>query len=80
MKISGAANFAANKRYFRSTMDNFRKLTDSAKINKKTQRIRIKTVKQNQTLQQALSGYNIPANRLEELAILNGMVLSDQVK
>ena len=80
MGVASTPDFASNERYFHSTMDNFRKLTDVAKINKKPERIRIKTVKQTQTLQQALSGYNTPANRLEELAILNGMLLSDQVK
>jgi len=60
-------------------MQSFRQLTDQAKINKQPERVRIKTVNQTGTLQQVLRGFNMPDRRMEELAILNGMRLTDQV-
>jgi predicted Zn-dependent protease len=54
-------------------MQSFRQLTDAAKINKKPQRIRIKTVAANGTLEQALRSFNVPENKLEEHSIINGM-------
>lgn len=58
-------------------MEGFRQLTDQSKINKQPERIRIKTVNSRITLEQALRNYSAPANRLNELAILNGMKLTD---
>jgi predicted Zn-dependent protease len=55
-------------------MQSFRQLTDAAKINKKPERIRIKTVTANGTLEQALRSFKVPENRLEELSIINGML------
>ena len=65
---------------FESTMSSFKKLTDASKINRKPERIKIREVPANSTLKQAFNGFNVPANRHEELAILNGMKTSDIVK
>lgn len=78
--VAEESDFAANTRYFRSTMDNFRVLTDSDKINRQPERIRIKTLSKTMTLQQALASYNMPSTRLTELSILNGMEATDEVK
>ena len=64
---------------FKNTMDGFRILTDQAKINKKPERIRNKTITKSATLQQVLKTYKTPDDRLNELAILNGMNLTDVV-
>ncbi len=64
---------------FRNTMEGFRPLTDQAKINKKADRIKVKTISKAMTLQQALKNYNTPDAKLNELAILNGMNLADIV-
>jgi predicted Zn-dependent protease len=64
---------------FLNTMEGFRTLTDQSKINRKPDRIRLRTTSQAATLDQVLRGYNQPANRLEELALLNGMLLTDRV-
>ena len=61
-------------------MKNFKKITDISKINKKPTTIAIKTVKNKGTLQMALSSYNMEGSQLNELAILNGMELTDQVE
>ena len=77
--VSTAADFANYNQYFTNSMQSFSTLTDAAKINKKADRVRIKTVKQASTLDQALRNFNTPASKLEELAILNGMKLTDRL-
>jgi len=79
MGVSALQTFNNYISSFTNTMDNFRVLTDPAKINKKPDRIRIKTVTQANTLASILRSYNVPEKRLEELAIANGMKLTDQV-
>jgi predicted Zn-dependent protease len=77
--LSEIANFSRYKSTFVNTFSKFKKLTDPTKLNKKAERIRIQTVKKDATLKVALQSYNMPANRLEELSILNGMELTDKV-
>jgi len=77
--VSSTTDFNNYANTFTSTMQNFRQLTDPAKLNKKPDRIRIKTVANTTTLSQALQSFNMPQAKLEELAILNGMKLTDNV-
>ena len=77
--VSAVENFNAYSNYFSKTMQNFSQLTDQAKLNKKPERVRIKTVSKQATLQQALKGFGVPDKRLEEMAILNGMGLKDKL-
>jgi len=78
--VSSADNFNAYSQYFINTMQSFKQLTDASKLNKKPERVRIKTVKTASTLNQALLSFNAPTKRLEEFAILNGMQLSDKLE
>lgn len=78
--VSASANFSAFQPSFLNTMRGFKVLTDAAKINRQPERIRIKTIASNVTLEQALKTYGMPSSRLEELAILNGMQLKDVVE
>jgi predicted Zn-dependent protease len=71
--VSATSTFNNYQGFFTSTMQSFRQLTDAAKINKQPQRVRIKTVAANATLEQALRGFKVPENRIEELSIVNGM-------
>lgn len=79
MGVSAAQTFGQYQPSFTNTMQSFRPLTDAAKINKKPQRVRIKTVAANGTLQQAFTYFKVPSTRMEEFAVLNGKLLSDQV-
>jgi len=79
MGISELSKFNNFQSSFLSTIRNFKQLTDSEKLNRKPEVIRIKTVPQQMTLQAALQNFNMPANRFEELAILNGMLLTDKL-
>jgi predicted Zn-dependent protease len=76
---SSATDFNTYASHFSSTMQGFRPLTDQAKLNKQPERVRIKTVRQSSTLAQALRANSVPDKRLEELAILNGMQLTDKL-
>lgn len=64
---------------FQSNMQGFKILTDQAKINKKPERIRIKTINNTQPLQSIFQYYKVPPARYNELAILNGMLLNESV-
>ncbi len=80
MGITSAQQFDAYAQLFSNTMQSFRELTDASKLNKKAERIRIKTVPQTSTLAQALQSFKMENKRLEEIAILNGMNLQDRVE
>lgn len=77
--VSSTTDFNQFTQYFTNTMEGFRQLTDQTKLNKKPDRVRIKTINGNTTLEQALRNLSVTNNRLEELAILNGMKLTDRV-
>ncbi len=77
--VSALADFNAYNSTWTASMQSFRALTDPAKLNKKPERIRVRTITNGSTLQQVLKNYGVPDKRLEELAILNGMKLTDNV-
>lgn len=79
-KLMGMAQSAEFNQYvgdFRNSMSQFKPLTAADKLNKQPERIRIRTISAATTLAAALRQYGIPASRHDELAILNGMELSD---
>ncbi|RYY71206.1 MAG: peptidase M48 [Chitinophagaceae bacterium] len=80
MGVSAAQTFSQYQSYFTGTMQSFKNLTDASKINKKPQRVRIKTVAANGTLAQAFKYFKVPDSRMEEFAILNGMLQTDAVQ
>lgn len=77
--MSEYADFNKYKAIFENSMKNFKKLTDPARINVKPDRIHIKTVPRNGSLESILKGFNQPQDKLETLAILNGMELKATV-
>ncbi len=77
--VSSLNDFNTYAQTFKASMEKFNILNDQAKINKQPERIRIKTVQQNGTLSQALQGFKTKDKRMEEVATLNGMKLSDSV-
>ena len=64
---------------FDRTMLGFRTLTDQSKINVLPERIKLVNVTQNTTLKSFLAQHNIPSDRYDELAILNGLKLNNDV-
>ncbi|GAB2962136.1 M48 family metalloprotease [Hymenobacter coalescens] len=76
---SSPQDFAAYAPQFTSTAQGFRPLSDPDKLNRQPERVRIKTLKLRSNLAQALRSNGVPEARLEEMAILNGMQLNEQV-
>jgi predicted Zn-dependent protease len=56
----------------------FRELSDSRRINVKPDRIRIRTTKSSDTLENVLRSYGVQNEKLKDIALLNGRNL-DQV-
>jgi predicted Zn-dependent protease len=77
--VSLAPDFNTNLSTFQQVAQNFRPLTDQEKITRKAERIVVKTVAQNTTFQAAMKGFGMADARLDELAILNQVQLSDAV-
>ncbi|WP_400190249.1 M48 family metalloprotease [Hymenobacter sp. B81] len=77
--VSAPADFAGFAPQFTSVAEAFQRLTDRDKLTRQPEHVRIKTLKLRSTLEKALRSYNVPEKRLEEMAILNGMQLNDQV-
>lgn len=78
--ITAANDFNTYYPVFNANITGFRPLTDQEKINRKPDRIRIKQVRQNSSLQQALLALGANKDQLKELAVLNGMQLNDKVQ
>lgn len=76
---AAANNFPNVLPAFNASMGNFSQLTDQEKINRKPERIAVKTVNNASALRDILKSYNTPDARLEEIAILNGMLLTQKV-
>ncbi len=76
---SSAVDFAGYQPTFSGVMENFNRLSDPDKLNRQPEHVRVKTVKYRSTLAQALTTLQIPEKRHEELAILNGMQLNEQI-
>lgn len=59
-------------RTFESTMEQFKELTDPKRIDVKPDRIRIQTVRAADTLENCLSTFGVPKERIKEVVLLNG--------
>jgi predicted Zn-dependent protease len=79
MGISTAADHGTYAGTFTQTGGSFAALTDAEKLNRQAERLAIRTVAQQKSLRQALRDHQIPDDRLEEFAVLNGMQLDDVV-
>ncbi len=82
-RITGVSKKEDFNTYFSSfqyTMKNFNKLTDSSKLNRMPDRLKIVTATRSATLQQLLSQQNMPTTLLDELALINGMELGNTLK
>jgi predicted Zn-dependent protease len=62
-----------------NAVDGFSRLTDKEKLNRQVERIQIVSVRRNGTFAEVLSDFKMPISRHKELAILNGMELTDRV-
>jgi predicted Zn-dependent protease len=77
--MSYATDFAASLPTFKGVSEGFKALSDPDKLNRKPDRIQIRTVSRNSTFKEAMKELKMPDNRIEELGILNQMKADDQV-
>ncbi|WP_194778272.1 M48 family metalloprotease [Pararhodonellum marinum] len=80
MGISELSKFAVHQNTFMTTIRAFKELTEAEKLNRKPDVVRIKTIPRAMKLQEALKHFNMPEQRFEELALLNGMLLDDPLE
>jgi predicted Zn-dependent protease len=78
--ISTEADFPTYSGAMDSSMKTFAKLTDASKINVKPQKVFVRTVQRTGTLANAFSSFGVPQNKMNEMALLNNLELTDQVQ
>jgi predicted Zn-dependent protease len=78
--VAGAADFQAFLPRFESTMTSFGKLSDPSKINVKPRRLIVKTVQKAGSLSSVLASLGVQQAHMTELALLNNMELTDNLK
>lgn len=78
--LSAVNDFAAWQPRFTNVIRNFRTLSDPDKLNRQPERIRVMTVNQTTTLENALRSFGVPQSRLKEMSVLNGMALNATVQ
>lgn len=71
--------FTGYEKSFDTTMQNFAKLTDQSKLNVKGQTLFLVTLDKKQALRTALQGERVADDKLEEMAVLNGLHLDDNL-
>tara|TARA_R110000850_G_scaffold153116_1_gene276494 strand:+ start:81 stop:1073 length:993 start_codon:yes stop_codon:yes gene_type:complete len=79
MGVTDVANFNSYQSIFSKTIRDFQELRDSEKLNRKPDIIKIKTVPNSMSLEAAFKYFGMPTERFEELSLLNGMHLTDQL-
>jgi predicted Zn-dependent protease len=78
--VSTEADFTGYIQAFESTMKSFSVLTDPARLSVRPQRIHVKKVQRTGTLADALTYYGMKKEKMNELALLNNLELTDQVQ
>jgi predicted Zn-dependent protease len=78
--LSTEQDFPSYRGRMLTTMTSFNTLSDPDKLNRQAERIKIETLPRDMTLREAFSSYRQPSDRLEELAVLNGMELTLRLK
>jgi predicted Zn-dependent protease len=78
--ITAATNFNTYDRSFESTMADFSRLTDPAKLKVKSKKILVKKVQRAGTLGDVFTYYGVKQDQRDDLALLNDMELADKVQ
>ncbi|QJW92135.1 M48 family metalloprotease [Spirosoma taeanense] len=77
--LSAASNFNSQFPVFQRVASGFRALTDSEKLNRKPERVQVKTAPRDGTFSEVMVAMGMPASRVEELGVLNSMKKDDRV-
>ena len=78
--VAETPNYANLERTFLYTMQGFNILRDPSKINRKPDKIKVVSVQRAGTLSSVLQSYRMPSDKMDELSLINGMQLNDQVQ
>ncbi len=78
--ITTADVFANLLPTFKGVGENFRALSDSDKLNRKPERVFVKVVPRAGTFREVMTTLGMPADRLEELGVLNSRKPDDQIQ
>ncbi len=77
--LATVADFNGQFNTFQRVASGFRALTDSDKLNRQPERVRIKAAPRDGTFADVVTALGIPANRVEELGVLNSLKKDDRV-
>lgn len=77
--LAASADFNASFGTFRQVAENFRSLTDPDKLNRKPERVLVKTSPRDGSFREVVSALGMPASRVDEAGILNGLKADDRV-
>lgn len=77
--LSTAANFQSSFGTFQQVAGGFRSLTDTDKLNRKPERVKIQSAPRDATFQENMAALGMPASRIEELGTLNSLRAGDKV-
>jgi predicted Zn-dependent protease len=61
-------------------MGTFSRLTDQSKLNVKPRKILVKKIQKTGTLADAFKSYGVQADKMQELALLNNLELTERVQ
>ncbi|MCI0522841.1 MAG: M48 family metalloprotease [Bacteroidales bacterium] len=78
--VSTDADFSSYVPVFESTMKSFSVLTDPARLNIKPQMVHVKKVQRAGTLADAFAYFGVKKEKMNELALLNNLELTDKVQ
>lgn len=82
-KLTGLSTKADFNNYFgtfQTSIRSFKKLTEASKINVYPEKIKLVKTTKSSTFQQAMLDFKMPADRIDELGVVNGMEKTDQVQ
>ncbi|UFH54633.1 M48 family metalloprotease [Spirosoma sp. KNUC1025] len=77
--LSAAADFNSSFSTFKQVAENFRSLTDPDKLNRKSERVFVKSSPRDGSFREVVTALGMPASRVEEAGILNGLKADDRV-
>lgn len=77
--LSMAAQFNGNFPTFQAVAKNFRPLTDPDKLNRQPERVRVRPAPRDGTFREVMAALGMPANRVEELGVVNSLRADDRV-
>jgi predicted Zn-dependent protease len=78
--VSAENNFSTYNRLLETTMASFNRLTDPVKLNVKPKKIIVKSVPKAGAASEVFRALGVPQNKLNEVALLNDLELTAQVK